>query len=72
MSTNEWITAETNKDRYFVYRLIINKESTKLFVILDPVGKYISDQLKMIPRKGAEIIYKENCGSWETLLIWEN
>ncbi|HAX48001.1 MAG TPA: DUF3883 domain-containing protein [Ignavibacteria bacterium] len=72
MSTNEWLTAETNGDTYFIYRLIINKESIRLLIIQNPVEKYKHNELRMIPRKGAEIILNENSSIKEELLIWKD
>lgn len=71
LTPNEWKTAETLKERYFVYRLMINRSGVKLFVIKDPVGKYKKDKLSMVPRDGAEIRYNpEISGTYEELLLW--
>ena len=70
LTPNEWSTAETLKDAYFVYRLMISKRERKLFIIQDPVSKYKNDNLRMTPRNGADIIFSENSGKWDKLLIW--
>jgi len=72
LTTNEWNTAETVKDRYFIYRLLLNKSSQKLFIIQDPVGLYKANVLKMVPRNGAEIEFNEKAGIEEKLLLWTN
>ena len=72
LTPNEWDTADTLKDAYFVYRLMISKYERKLFVLKNPVAKYKSDQIKMTPRNGADITFNENSGEWEELLIWNN
>lgn len=69
MTPSEWTSAEGHNNRYFVYRLLISKEDLDLFVIQDPVGKYKSNLLQMLPRNGAEIIYNEKSGQWEKLLV---
>lgn len=70
LTPNEWSSAETNKDRYFVYRLMVTKGSLKLFIIQDPVGQYKSGNLSATPRNGMDIIFDPNkCGTEETLLI---
>jgi len=72
LTPNEWSTAETIRDSYFVYRLMISKYERKLFVICDPVGNYKKDKIKMSPRNGADMIFNEQSGEWNELLVWEN
>jgi hypothetical protein len=72
LTTNEWNTAGTLKDRYFIYRLSLNKRSQKLFIIQDPVGLYKKDDIQMIPRNGAEVIFNKKAGTEEELLLWTN
>jgi hypothetical protein len=70
LTPNEWSTAETLRNSYFVYRLMISKQERKLFVLKDPVGNYKNDTIKMSPRNGADIIFSEKSGEWNELLIW--
>jgi hypothetical protein len=72
MTTNEWRTAETLKDRYFIYRLVLNKYSKKLFIIQDPVGLFKRDIIQMIPRDGADISFNNDACKEEILLSWTN
>lgn len=72
LSTNQWVVAEDCGERYFVYRLQISKEDVKLFLIQDPVGKYKTDVLRMIPRDGADIAFDDNAGEIQELLVWES
>ena len=73
LTPNEWNTAGTMKDRYFVYRLMISKIEKKLFVLQDPVGLYKKDVLSMIPKDGAEITFDtKTAGNFEELLTWVN
>lgn len=71
LTANEWSTAETLKNRYFVYRLLISKSQKKLFIINDPVKQYKNDKLKMSLGSGADIIFNSETGEWTELLIWK-
>lgn len=73
LTPNEWNTANTTRERYFIYRLMISKSEKKLFLIQDPVGLYKRDLIDMIPKDGAEITFTTNnseVGSFEELLTW--
>jgi len=72
LTSNEWNTAGTMKDRYFIYRLQLSKHERKLFIIQDPVGLYKRDMIQMIPRDGAEVSFGNNAGREEELLSWIN
>lgn len=69
MTPSEWSSAETSGDKYFIYRLIINAGQIDMFIIRDPVRKYKDGIVKMVPRDGADIVYDENAGQWEKVLI---
>lgn len=71
LTPNEWATADTLRDTYFVYRLMISKYERKLFILKNPVEKHKNDQIKMSPRNGADIIFTEKSGEWSELLIWK-
>jgi hypothetical protein len=71
LTRNEWVTAETLGDAYFVYRLMISKYERKLFILKNPVEKYKNGQIKMVPRNGADVIFTEKSGKWKELLIWD-
>lgn len=71
MTPNEWNTAGTMKDRYFVYRLMISKSEKKLYIIQDPVGLYKKDIIDMVPKDGADITFETaTAGNYEELLTW--
>ncbi len=72
LTKNEWGSADTLGDRYFVYRVMLSKLEKKLFIIQNPVNQYKSDKLRMMISDGADIIFKEDAGEWTELLIWEN
>lgn len=72
LTTNEWNAADTMRDRYFVYRLLLSKHRRKLFIIQDPVGLYKKDLVQMVPRDGADVSFGDSAGTEEELLSWVN
>lgn len=71
LTKNEWNTANSTRDRYFVYRLMISKVERKLFLLQDPVGLYKSDLIDMVPTDGADITFDpKKVGEFEELLTW--
>lgn len=73
MTKNEWRSAETVRDRYYVYRLMISKSGNKLFLLQNPVGLYKEDKIFMTPADGADINFDPNqVGNFEELLIWKD
>lgn len=72
LTPNEWNTADSFGDRYFVYRLMLSKFEKKLFIIQNPVSQYKKDNLKMSPRDGADIVFNEKTGNWKELLLWKS
>ncbi|WP_029265806.1 protein NO VEIN domain-containing protein [Virgibacillus alimentarius] len=70
LTPNEWTAAESHEDRYFVYRLMVTKQATKLFVIQDPVGEYKRGNLSASPRNGMDINFNPNkCGEEIELIL---
>lgn len=73
LTRNEWNTASTTRDAYYVYRLMISKGATKLFLLQDPVGLYKQDKINMIPNDGADITFDPKAvGRFEDLLVWRH
>lgn len=71
LTKNEWNTANSTRDRYYVYRLMISKGERKLFLLQDPVGLYKKDMIDMIPTDGADITFDPKVvGAFEELLTW--
>ena len=72
MTRNEWNTASSTHDRYYVYRLLLSKNERKLFLLQDPVGLYKKDMIDMIPADGADITFDPSkVGQFEELLTWK-
>lgn len=73
LTKNEWNTASSTNDRYYVYRLMLSKNERKLFLLQDPVRLYKQDLIDMIPGDGAEITFDPTkVGEFEELLTWKN
>lgn len=73
LTKNEWNTASSTHDRYYVYRLLLSKSEKKLFLLQDPVGLYKKDMIDMIPSDGADITFNPSeVGRFEELLTWAN
>lgn len=73
LTKNEWNTASSTHDRYYVYRLLLSKSERKLFLLQDPVGLYKQDKIGMIPENGADITFDpKQVGQFEELLTWKN
>lgn len=73
LTKNEWNTAGSTNDRYYVYRLMLSKNERKLFLLQDPVRLYKQDLINMIPSDGAEITFDPTkVGVFEELLTWKN
>lgn len=72
MTPNEWDTATTLNDRYFVYRLMINKKEKVIYILQDPVMLYKTNKITMSPRNGVEISFPESSSEKTELLIWKN
>ena len=72
MSTNEWRVAETIKEHYCVYRLMISEKEKTLFVLRDPVKLYKTDKIEGTPRDGMEVSFKSSDIEPTQLLVWKN
>lgn len=73
LTKNEWNTASSTHDRYYVYRLLLSKSERKLFLLQNPVGLYKNDLINMIPSDGADITFDPKAvGTFEELLTWTN
>lgn len=72
LTRNEWNTANSTRDRYYVYRLMISKSERKLFLLQDPVELYKQDLIDMTPSNGADITFDPKAvGRFEELLTWK-
>lgn len=72
MTKNEWDSATTLKDRYFVYRLMINKKDKIIYILQDPIKLYKTDKISMRISDGAEVSFQEDASEKTELLIWKD
>lgn len=71
LTTNEWETATTLKEHYFIYRLMISSGEMYLYLLKDPVAMYKSDKITMIPKDGADLGFTEDVCDKVKLKIWQ-
>jgi len=71
LTSNEWNSAETLRNTYYVYRLQITRTELILFIIRNPVQLYKDDKITMTPEDdGAELRFTPlNVGHYEDVLI---
>lgn len=72
MSTNEWYVAETHREHYCVYRLMLSASDKTLYVLRDPVALYKNDRISALPRNGMEISFDSSKFIPEKLLVWQD
>ena len=70
MSPNEWAVAETNREHYYIYRLMLSASDKTLYILRNPVALYKSDQIEALPRNGMEISFDSSKFNPEKLLVW--
>lgn len=66
LTPNEWDTAETLGDRYFIYCLTINEEGKNIFIIQNPVKQHQLGNLKI--DKNLVVEFSKKSGQWNTLM----
>ena len=71
MSPNEWSVADTTKEHYYVYRLMLSENDKTLFVLRNPVQLYKSDFIKATPRNGMEVSFLPEKFPPTELLLWK-
>lgn len=70
LTPNEWDTAETIGDHYFIYYLVVNDDTKNVFVIQNPVKQYEQGNLKI--DKNLVVEFYSASGKWEKLLEIKN
>lgn len=70
MSPNEWAVAETNREHYCVYRLMLSAAEKTLYILRNPVALYKCDAIEALPRNGMEISFDSSKFKPEELLVW--
>lgn len=66
LTPNEWDSAETLGEHYFIYYLVINNNEKKIFVIQNPVKKFHDNLIKVDSNFMVE--FSPQAGEWQALL----
>lgn len=72
MSPNEWSVAETHREHYYIYRLMLSAQDKTLYVLRNPVALYKIDEIQAIPRNGMEVSFDSAKFSPEKILVWQD
>lgn len=72
LTDNEWNVASNFDEKYYVYRLMINRQKVKLFVIHSPISQFKEGCMDVKLENGADVTFKEKAGSFEELLFWKD
>lgn len=69
ITVNEWRTASSVKDRYYIYRLQLSQHSRKLFILNDLYGKVERGEVQLVRRRdGFDVRFFESAGYEEVLV----
>lgn len=71
LTPNEWDTASTLNDRYFVYRLMISKTELTIYILQNPVQMFKDNLISISLRDGAEVTFNANNCVKSSLRIWQ-
>lgn len=66
LTPNEWDTAETLRDRYFIYYLVINETEKKIFIIQDPFKQHELGNIQV--DNNLTVKFTKDAGEWHQLL----
>lgn len=72
MSPNEWDVANTTREHYCVYRLMLSTNDKTLYVLRNPVSLYKKDLIDAAPRNGMEVSFDSSKFTPEPLLVWQD
>lgn len=72
MSPNEWYVAETLREHYCVYRLMLSSNDKTLYILRNPVALYKADEINALPRNGMEVSFDSSKFEPEKLLVWQD
>jgi len=70
LTTNEWESAATLKEHYYIYRLMISSGEMYLYLLKDPVSMYKTDRITMVPKDGADIGFTADVCEKVKLMLW--
>ena len=72
ITRNEWASAVSNGDRYYIYRLMITKHSVRLYVVKDPIEQFRKGCIGVEPSGNVDLTFGANAGNDERLLLDQN
>jgi len=73
ITKNEWRTAKSLRDRYYIYRMQISQQKRNLFVLKNLYGLVSNQQIQFVKsRDGFDIRFQESRGEYEELIICGN
>lgn len=72
MSSNEWDVANTIREHYCVYRLMLSASDKTLYILRNPVALYKTDQIEATPRNGMEVSFNASKFNPEPILVWQD
>jgi hypothetical protein len=70
LTPNEWDTAETIGENYFIYYLVVNDNEKNVFIIQDPTKLFSQGSLKV--DKNLVVEFTKTSGQWQKLLEIKN
>ena len=70
LTPNEWDTAETIGENYYIYYLIVNENEKNIFIIQNPVKQFSEGNLKI--DKNLVVEFNKTSGQWQKLLEIQN
>lgn len=69
ITPNEWRTAKSVKDRYYIYRLQLSQHSKKLFILNDLFGKVKAGKVQLVHRSdGYDVRFYDGAG-YEEMIV---
>lgn len=66
LTPNEWDTAETMGENYYIYYLVVNDNEKNIFVIQNPVKQHLQGNIKV--DKNLVVEFSKTSGQWSKLL----
>ncbi len=71
LTPNEWDTASSLNDRYFVYRLMIQRGNINIYILQNPVQMFKDNLISLSIRNGAEITFSATNCIKSSLKLWK-
>jgi hypothetical protein len=70
LTPNEWDTAETLGENYYIYYLVVNDTDKSIFIINNPVKQHLDGNIKV--DKNLVVEFSKKSGQWEKLMEIRN